>query len=88
MSSFCAKILSPKKLKPKLKAHKSCTKKLSYKTAARKILVKLSLGDRKWQLIYPNGLKNGLKTYRFEFELCLVELFHEPTVVDVLELML
>jgi hypothetical protein len=40
MNSFCAKIILPKNYKPKLLAHKSCAKKLSYEKAARKILVK------------------------------------------------
>jgi hypothetical protein len=44
MSSFCAKILSPKNYKPKLQAHKSCAKKILYEKAARKILVKLTPG--------------------------------------------
>jgi len=44
MSSFCAKILSPKNYKPKLKAQKSCAKNFHMKKADSKILVKLTLG--------------------------------------------
>jgi hypothetical protein len=50
MSSFCAKILSPKNYKPNFK-HIKAAQRLSYEKAAHKILVKLTPGwknDLQW----------------------------------------
>ena len=43
MSSFCAKILSPKNYKAKLYAHKRCAKNFGMKKDACKALVKLTV---------------------------------------------